>query len=605
MYVNKLISGVSAGALFPQKPMIRFYPEAERCPSCGRELNVQKSWEKTIVTMDIGSFLAKEIVFECPNDKTVFTSSQLRALAPARCTYGFDVIVHVGMSLFVHCRNEREIMKNLASRNIFISEREIGYLGRKFVIYLALAHRESREQLVHSMTKRGGYILHVDGTCEGDSPHLFCGLDGISEIVLDNIKIPSERKELLVPFFERIKKQYGNPLALVHDMGIAILMAVEEVFPGVADFICHFHFLRDVGKDLLLKDYQSIIKQLRKHDVRKLLKQKARYLEKRIDQDSDIIADLNSSLENSKLKAASVEHIPAAATYTLIHWAFESSSESRGYGFPFDRAHLEFYQRLKKIHCLLGNIKDIRLRDKAKDNRPFIQVQKLLEEVLADKQLDESAANMEAKVKVFDKLRKALRIALPEGKNGLNDDGDEKDIKTIEKQVTDFRDWLVSEEKRKETCLKMIEQLDKYWEKLFADPLIVNTPEGQIIIAPQRTNNILERFFRGEKRRGRKKSGTASLNKTLKAILADTPLVRNLENDEYHKIILNGCSTLAERFAQIDDKTVREQLRQAERNHDKVPPEVKSIVKQADLPERISALFLGDSKISANSHLRQ
>ena len=106
MYVNKLISGVSAGALFPQKPTIRFYPEAESCPSCGRKLHVQKSWEKTIVTMNIGAFLAKEVVFECPNDKTVFTSSQLRALAPAKCTYGFDVIVHVGMSLFVHCRNE-------------------------------------------------------------------------------------------------------------------------------------------------------------------------------------------------------------------------------------------------------------------------------------------------------------------------------------------------------------------------------------------------------------------------------------------------------------------------------------------------------------------
>lgn len=604
-YVNRLICGVSAGAVFPQKPTIRFYPEVENCPYCGRKLTVQKSWEKTIVTMDIGAFQAKEIVLECPYDKTVFPSPQLRSLVPANCTYGFDVIVHVGISLFFHCRNGQEIMQDLASRNIFISEREIGYLGRKFVIYLALAHRESREQLVHSMTKRGGYILHVDGTCEGDSPHLFCGLDGISEIVLDNIKIPSERKELLVPFFERIKKQYGNPLALVHDMGIAILMAVEEVFPGVADFICHFHFLRDVGKDLLLKDYQSIIKQLRKHDVRKLLKQKARYLEKKIDQDSDIIADLNSSLENGKLKAASVERIPAAATYTLIHWAFESSSESRGYGFPFDRPHLEFYQRLKKIHCLLGNIKDIRLRDKAKDNRPFIQAQKLLEEVLADKELNESAASMEAKVKVFDKLRKALRIALPEGKNGLNDDGDEKDIKTIEKQVTDFRDWLVSNEKRKETYLKMIQQLDKYWKKLFADPLIVNTLEGQIIIAPQRTNNILERFFRGEKRRGRKKSGTASLNKTLKAILADTPLVRNLENDEYHKIILNGCSTLAERFAQIDDKTVQEELTQAKKGHEKVSPEVKSIIKQPDLPERMSTLFLGASKISANCHLPQ
>jgi hypothetical protein len=599
-----LISGVSARSLFPDKPTIPFYPEVEFCPHCGTKLHVQKSWGKTIVTLDIGAFRAKEIVLECPYDKTVFTSPQLRALAPAQCTYGFDVIVHIGMSLFVHCCNEREIMKDLAARNIFISEREIGYLGRKFVIYLALAHRESREQLVDSMTNRGGYILHVDGTCEGDSPLLFCGLDGISEIVLDNIKIPSERKELLIPFFQRIKTQYGDPVALVHDMGVGILLAVEEVFPGIADFICHFHFLRDVGKDLLLKDYQGIIKKLREHDVRGLLRQKARYLEKKVSHDSDVIADLKVSLEHGELKTASVESIPALSTYALIHWTFESSSESKGYGFPFDRPHLEFYQRLKKIHCLLGNISDIRLRDKAKDNRSFIQVQKLLVEVLGDKELNKFAANMETKAKVFDKLRESLRIASPEGKNGLNDDGDETDIKTIEKKVTEFKDWLVSDEERKETYSKMNEQMDKYWDKLFADPLVVNTPEGQMIITPQRTNNILERFFRGEKRRNRKKSGTASLNKTLKTILADTPLVRNLENDEYLKIILNGCSTLPERFSQIDDKIVREQLKEAEKNQEKIPPEVKAIIKQPDLPDKISALFLGESKKNANRHLR-
>jgi len=565
---------------------------------------VQKTWGKTVVTMDIGAFLAKEILLECPNDKTVFCSPQLRALVPVQGTYGFDVIVEVGMALFVHSRSGQEIRNDLAALNIFVSEREIGYLGRKFVIYLALAHRESREQLVRSMTKRGGYILHIDGTCEGDSPHLFCGLDGISEIVLDSIKIPSEKKELLIPFFQRIKEQYGHPVALVHDMGLGILMAVEEVFPGAANFICHFHFLRDVGKDLLLQDYQSIINGLRKYNVRGLLKQKARYLGKKIGQDSDVIADLRASLEKGELKAASLERIPALSTYTLIHWVFESSSGSRGYGFPFDRPHLEFYQRLKKIHCLLGSIKDIRLRDKAKDNRSFTQLKQLLEEVLADKELNESAANMETKAQVFDKLREALRIALPEGKNGLNDDGDETDIKTIEKNVTDFRDWLVSDEKRKEPYRKMIEQMDKYWGKLFADPFVVNTPEGQVTITPQRTNNILERFFRGEKRRDRKKSGTASLNKTLKTILADTLLIRNLKNDEYLRIILNGCSTLAERFSLIDDKIVREQLREAERDHEKIPKGVKLIIKQPDLPDKISALFLGVSKLNANCYLR-
>ncbi|MEA2038902.1 MAG: transposase [Thermodesulfobacteriota bacterium] len=556
-----------------------------------------------MVTMDIGAFKAKEIVLQCPNDQAIFCSSQLRSLAPHMGTYGFDVMEYIGKELFVHCHNEKEIKKALGSRNIFVSQREIGYLGKKFIVYLALAHAESRGKLVQSMKKRGGYILHVDGTCEGDSPHLFCGMDGISELVLDNIKIPSEKKELLIPFFQRIRNHYGDPVALVHDMGIGILRAIEQVFPGIPDFICHFHFLRDVGKDLLLDDYQTIIQRLRKHKVRALLRQKARYLEKKIEQDSEQIVDFEGSLEGSGFNTSLLERIPTLSAYTLIHWIFESPRLSRGYGFPFDRPHLEFYRRLKTVHDLLQSISGIHLRDKAKDNRPFIQVNQLIEKVLIDGDLNNAAAAMEEKIEVFDKLREALRIAMPEGKNGLNDNGDEMDIKTIEEKVATFKEWLIGDESRNLTYLKMIEQMNKYWKKLFADPLIVNTPEGPVTIAPQRTNNILERFFRGEKRRGRKRSGTASLNKTLKTILADTPLVRNLEKEEYQQIILNGCSSLAERFSQIDDKIARDQLKQAEKNREKILPEVKKIIKRTDLPQKISALFFGHSKFNANCHL--
>jgi len=176
---------VSAGALFPEKPTIHFYPETAICPECGSHLHVLKSWCKTVVTMDIGAFWAKEIVFQCPHDQRIFPSSQLRSLAPSMGTYGFDVIEFIGMELFVYCRNEKEIVKSLRSRNIFVSERQIGYLGKKFVVYLALAHGQSREKLVHSMSKRGGYILHVDGTCDGNSPHLFCGIKVTPKVKTD------------------------------------------------------------------------------------------------------------------------------------------------------------------------------------------------------------------------------------------------------------------------------------------------------------------------------------------------------------------------------------------------------------------------------------
>ena len=502
--------------------------------------------------MHIGAFWAKETELECPQCGVVYFSEELRRLVPAHCTYGFDVIEYVGKALFLRSRNNREIMNELASENISISEREVSFLGRKFIIYLTFAHQESNDKLRVSMSKRGGYILHVDGTCEGNSPHLFCGLDGISEIVLGAIKIPSEKKDELIPFFRQLKKKYGIPIALVHDMGVAILRAVEEVFPGIADFICHFHFLRDIGKDLLLHDHQTIMNRLKKIDIRGSLRRRENYLKGKIDSDNmEMLTKFSKTLENGTLTSDDLQSTPDIATYLLIKWALESSHQSKGYGFPFDRIHLDFYLRLKEFHRIIEGVNNTHLGGKARKNGPFMRVWKLLDEVVKDKELIDAVTNMEAKVEVFDKLRKALRIALPEGKNGLNDEG-EACIKTIEKEVTEFREWLQDNKERKVTYAKMIGQIDKYWSKLFADPITVNTPDGPVDILPQRTNNILERFFRKIKRLGRKKSGTSSLNKMMKAILAETPLVKNLENEEYMAIILDGRATLAERFSQID-----------------------------------------------------
>ncbi len=557
--------------------------------------------------MEIGAFRAKETRLECPRDGNVFVSEELSALVPEQCTFGFDVIVYVGNALFVHCRNVREIKESLAGRNISISENEVTFLGKKFILYLAAAHRESSERLRDSMTKRGGYILHVDGTCEGNSPHLFSGMDGMSEFVLDNIKIPSEKKELLVPFFHQVKDRYGDPIALVHDMGKGILTAVEEVFPGTPDFICHFHFLRDIGKDLFGEEYKVIFNRLKKHGIRTKLRQKLKALEKAIRGNSQVYGDLKTSIEKGQIETLCLEQIPAVSTYALIHWIFDASRMGGGYGFPFDSPHFDFFQRLKAVHCVLKQIQKVHLRDKVKDNRPFFKLWNMLNNIVNDKTLARSAAMMEEKIAVFNELRQALRIALPDGKDGLNDDGIKTEMATIEKAVKHFRAQQVANEPNlcpKRDYLKMIAQIDKYWDKLFADPIMVNTHLGPVSITPQRTNNILERFFRRLKRYGRKRSGTASLNNMLKTILADTPLVSNLRSEEYRQIILNGRATLAERFSQIDAMQVREQLKQAQQTTEKFPTEMTTIINQENLPKIIAHLFDQQRNTCANRHLR-
>lgn len=592
IFIAKVTGAARANVLFPMKPTLHFCPEIQKCPVCDATLHVQKTNDtRTVVTMDIGAFFAKETVLYCRHGHGTFRSELLRSLVPKGGTFGFDVIIEVGFALFVHCRSNQEAMAELAAKNVFISEREISYLGRKFIIYLALAHRQSRPILRKFLTGRGGYILHVDGTCEGDSPNLFCGLDGLSELVLDTVKISSEKKDKLVPFFRGIKEQYGEPRALVHDMGKGIVNAVEEVFPGIPDFICHFHFLRDIGKDLLGNEYTAFLKRLRRLKVRPTLRRQGKYLEQKIDSVCHDIDGIIESLQTGNFPTNHSKNAPMIVTYVLIHWIFDCPNQSSGYGFPFDRVHLDFYQRLQMVYRLLGQIMDISPSDSGKANRPFSQLYKLVSKVVEDKRLNDLAKNLEAKAEVFDKLRCAMRIALPEGKNGINDNGDSTDMKSIEEKMTAFRKWLLGNKHRKKTYAKMVTQIDKYWKKLFADPIPVTTPDGVMNIQPQRTNNILERFFRDEKRRGRKKTGMASLNKVLKTILADTPLVQNLKNDKYMEIILNGCSSLAQRYSQIDAYEVQQEMSKVTKSNDKILPAIKKLIKDVELTMKISVLF--------------
>lgn len=582
---------LGAGSLFPEMPTVRFFPELQSCPHCNAKLCVQKSRSRTLVTMEIGAFRAKETVLRCPHEQRVFSSEQLRVLAPSRCRFGYDVMVHVGYALFVHCRSEAEIIRELAARNISISEREINFLGRKFVTYLAVAHRESREPIRQAMERRGGYILHLDGTCEADSPHLVSGLDGIAEVVLENVKLPSEKAELLIPFLQRIERQYGEPIALVHDMGKGILSAVEAVFPGKPDFICHFHFLRDIGKDLLEEEYQRLRNRLRKYKIRSCLRQMARSLEQTVGQERQAMGALHAGL-NSGGDVPSFGKLPALAAFALIHWALDPSAQLDGYGFPFDRPHLLFYHRLTAIYSLVEALRQTPLRHE-KTHRPLHKIFRSIKPLMEDGGLRKSAAQLDERARVFDDLREALRIALPENHNGLNDEGDGTDTKTIEQRVKGFRENIASDRvlSTQAEYRKMLEQIDLYWEKLFADPILVHTPRGDVFIQPQRTNNILERFFRDLKKRARKRTGTNSLTKTLKTILSDTPLVKNLENPEYLKIILDGCETLQDRFARIDSQLVVEELRKTRKEPGRLPPELKKMIREPAFPQKLGLLL--------------
>ena len=169
-----------------------------------------------------------------------------------------------------------------------------------------------------------------------------CGLDGITEIVLENEKMSSEKAETIIPFLKKIQKAYGDPLAAVHDMGKGIIRAVEKVFPDTPDFICHYHFLAAVGKNLLNTENDTLRKRLSKHGIQGKLRMRARELKRKVERSQELVPSLLKCLEQKSLEGCAGDLMAAVLTYTLVLWALAGKKQGNGYGFPFDRPYLKF-----------------------------------------------------------------------------------------------------------------------------------------------------------------------------------------------------------------------------------------------------------------------
>lgn len=575
--------------MFLKPPIVEFRPAIKHCPCCGDDLKVQKTRTRKVSTLHVGIFRAKEVFLECKSCGHISRCENLRRLVPPGSNFGYDVIVYAGKALFLRHRTEEEVVAELAERNVHISPREVSLLGMKFVVYLAIAHQQITPGITADMQNRGGYILHLDATCEGGAPFLMSTIDSLSEIVLGNIKLPSEAAEYIVPFLERIKNTYGLPLALVHDMGKGIANAIAKVFPDVLDFICHFHFLRDIGKDFFGAEYDTIRKRLSKHGISKKLRYRAGQLKSHIDQRPELIKAFETGIDDASLPTDSYQYLPVLNAYMLIKWTLKGKSQGNGYGFPFDYPFLVFAKRIRLFHEKIEELKSIRLRGESKDNKPYHKIFAILDKVMDDKTLWKAIKSIEEKISIFEKLRSAMRIASKSSLRGLNDEGQNCRIQTIEKCVKKFCDWLTGSKGYSENndAKKMIEQINKYWEKLFADPIVVQTPSGPVSIQPQRTNNLLEQFFRRLKRADRRKTGNASSRRMLQAILAETPLVQNLENPTYMKILLEDKKSLDELFAEIEIETLRNAFREAQNHPQKISPKLKRIIDMKDLPDKL------------------
>ncbi|MFV1989077.1 MAG: hypothetical protein ACC682_17535, partial [Gemmatimonadota bacterium] len=280
-------------------------------------------------------------------------SEDLAEVVPPGGVFGYDVIVHVGLERFLFHRQREEIRRGLEEKYaITASTGAISQMARRFLTYLEALHVARAPLLAQALASDGGWPLHVDATGEDGRGTLLVLLAGWRGWALGSFKIPTERAEQILPCLLEVAERFGDPCAVMRDLGRAMIPAVASLLKqrglSIPALSCHFHFLQDVGKDLLGAAYGVLREMLRQSGVRARLRTLARDLGRALGSDID---QAREGVEDWKIQSDRGHRLPEdavaarAVVRSLVQWVLDFPAESTDRRFPFDRPLLDLYER--------------------------------------------------------------------------------------------------------------------------------------------------------------------------------------------------------------------------------------------------------------------
>ncbi len=539
-------------AVVESKIEIHFRTPDGFCCICSRVLLVLKTQRTTVVSIKYREFIAVETLLFCPEHKydgnsiIKYDSPELNQIVPPYSNFAYDVVVYIGISRFLHHKQKSEIQHELKiEHGIKISDSGITHLSDNFLIYCMCVHGLASSKIKEIQDKRGGYILHIDATVEEDSDMVFVGMNSVNGFILQSKKIKSESSKEIIPALEEIKRRYGEPLAIKRDMGQGMALAVCEVFPNRPDKICHYHFSRDIGKDMLSQQYDQIRKFLIDNKIRTNLMRLADELINEINSGGYDVNLTFDSIVNCKL--LDFKNNKPVYVYAIVLWILHYSKEGDGLGFPFDLPYVSLYERccrartiVERLILLLAELKTI--------YKPLIQLKKILMDV-DNQEIKLIHEKMGYGRMLFTRLRKILRIeseTVP--LSSVLETNSDEDVCKMEQELEGFKNELCRTLPNDESQVRekkiIIDHLEKYKDKLFLTNFRVdpNDPSKDIIM--ERTNNIEEQNFRKFKRNQRRIHGNRNVGHDLNFYGSYLPIVWNLTNDEYIKTVYGSMENI-------------------------------------------------------------
>lgn len=561
-----------------------------------------------MISLAYGNFKAVEEQGFCPKHPTLppVRSLELARLVAPGCNVAYDVMAHIGVARFIECRQLEEIRAELLHHHaIDLPVRTIGYLALRFVAYLQVVHEQSVPLLRRDIRTRGGYILHIDGTCEEGSRVLLVCFDSLSGQVLESRKLSSENTDEVQAVLVEVRRDWGIPLAVIHDLRQSLITAAGAVFQGVPQFVCHYHLAADVGKDILGRHVDQLRRMFRRTRVRPRLGALCRSLRSfavAAKGEDHVVGEILATKSSEDLQRLVSPETAKGTLHALISWILAFSHSGEGYGFPFDLPYLTLYRRIVETHRLLDWVSALWPEKTSDALAKLKRCKKILETVVLSEESDEFAqvvAEIQRDLRIFERFRAALRIC-PKGGTSRRNDGDRPCTLSPDSHkalLKELRTSLLREEQRNGTtaraCRVVVNHLDKYWHFLFGHTL---RRRPTTIVAP-RTNNVEERLFRVIKRQCRRLHGRGRLSRDVDAMTTGTALLLNLRNASYCETVYGTATpkNLADRFSEVDPRLPRQLMKawRRDRLSMRIPRKFESVT---NLPDQLAPFIAAVSR---------
>jgi len=533
----------------PEGYSLEFHSGRQFCQDCGGTLQRVRSSIRQPVGLMLGRPHVRLIEQQCTRCRQADSLDAYFQEVPPRGNYAFDLMVEVGLARHVKHQQDEEIRKQLQQRwGLDLPASSIGLLADSFLDGLAAVHQAHAPTLRRRLEEDGGYAMHVDGTCEAETDVLFAAIAEPHGWILEIAKMTSENKREIGKLMERCCERFGHPLAVVRDLSPNIAQAKAESIPQARDLICHYHFLETVGKKLCEKPHSKLKANIRRLKIASALK--------------SIRHDLvHCSRKGDSLSATQIEQFLShpeeigkmdlvtsrrLVAYLTLRWLDDYKADLQGEYFPFDLPQLAFYRRGVKLAKMLREwVEDPGFPQR--ELSTFNTVSRHLGSLLDDEEVVMSAARTEKAEKMFTELRKVLRLSSRPSQTILRQRGPQEDRNAatqIQKRLEVWRDRLQKQhdqerdkERRADQAI-VLQYLKKYETQLVGHVIELAGGRGPLVV--RRTNNPAEHRFGSMKQGVRRKVGLKKLTRQIQAMRPEALLVRNLANQEYLNLVLDG-----------------------------------------------------------------